>query len=117
MNAEPDTSPQRAAPTKGAPMRDEFVLVVDDDRDLGFFLCRAVEEILNVPAETAGNREDALQVVDRRCPMLILVDLSLPTMQDGLAVMQHIKANQRTSSVPIIAMSGLDPSQGEKICT
>lgn len=52
-------------------------------------------------AHTGG---DALQQIKKQAPDLILLDLSLPDMH-GLELAKMVRANARTNSIPILAMS------------
>ena len=52
----------------------------------------------------AHTGSDALQQIKRQAPDLILLDLSLPDMH-GLELAKMVRANARTNSIPILAMS------------
>ena len=52
----------------------------------------------------ASNGEEALELIDKEKPALILLDLSLPKM-DGWTAAQKIKANQDLADIPIIALT------------
>jgi two-component system, cell cycle response regulator DivK len=85
------------------PMRPGLVLVVDDYQDtreiVREVLCDAGYEVLE-----ADNGKEALATANVRVPDLILLDLSLPGL-DGWQVAQRLRANPRTSAVPIIALT------------
>src|SRR5499426_2819776 len=52
----------------------------------------------------AHTGSDALQQIKKETPDLILLDLSLPDMH-GLELAKMVRANARTNSIPILAMS------------
>ena len=52
----------------------------------------------------AHTGSDALQQIKKQAPDLILLDLSLPDMH-GLELAKMVRANARTNSIPILAMS------------
>ena len=53
---------------------------------------------------TAEDGEKGLLVARSESPDLILMDISLPAM-DGWEVTRHLKANQATRDIPIIALT------------
>jgi DNA-binding response OmpR family regulator len=53
---------------------------------------------------TAANGEEALGRVQRDLPDLVLLDLKMPGM-DGYQVLQLLKGDRRTSSVPVIVIT------------
>jgi two-component system, cell cycle response regulator DivK len=53
----------------------------------------------------AGNGIEALQQAIEREPDIILMDLSLPVM-DGWDATRRLKADQRTASIPVVALTG-----------
>lgn len=69
---------------------DDHILLVDDDallrRSLAFNLEQAGYRV-----STAANAEDALALVARDCPNLILLDIGLPGM-DGLDALRHFRS-------------------------
>jgi len=77
-----------------------LILVVDDDallrRSLAFHLEQA-----GYQAQTAASAEDALAMVRRQSPDLVLLDISLPGM-DGLEALHQFKAQ---SNIPIIYLT------------
>ena len=79
------------------------ILIVDDEisnRKLLEALLHA-ERYLTV---SAANGEEALSLVERHPPGLVLLDIMMPSM-DGYEVARRLKANPVTSSIPIIMVT------------
>ena len=53
----------------------------------------------------ADSGRDALEQIKQKAPDVILLDLSLPDM-NGLEVARLVRRNEKTSCIPILAMSG-----------
>ena len=53
----------------------------------------------------AANGEDAVRLAHEQQPALVLIDLGMPVM-DGREATRRIKADPRTRSVPVLAVSG-----------
>ena len=53
----------------------------------------------------AGNGMEALQRAVDAAPDIILMDLSLPVM-DGWEATRRLKADERTASIPVVALTG-----------
>ena len=85
------------------------VLLVDDERDLlsivDFNLRAAGLETL-----LATTGEQALSVIRRRIPDLVLLDLMLPDMS-GTEVCRRIKADPRTKHLPVVMLT----AKGEEV--
>jgi DNA-binding response OmpR family regulator len=81
-------------------MMAEKILIVDDDFDtlrlVGLMLERQGYIII-----AAENGQQALQVMKREKPDLVLLDVMMPVM-DGYEVARRIRADEETSDVPII---------------
>jgi diguanylate cyclase (GGDEF)-like protein len=79
------------------------ILVVDDEphirRILQFLLEQEGYEV-----ELAANGEQALAVVERTKPDLILLDIMMPKM-DGFSVLKHLRGNFETRQVPVIMLT------------
>ncbi len=56
------------------------------------------------PVVTAKNGEEALRLVSYERPALIVTDLMMPKL-DGLAMIQQLRSNPKTSQIPIIVLS------------
>ena len=84
-------------------MSRKTILVVDDERDLVDILeFNLLREMYRV--RTAGDGEVALSVAEREVPDLILLDLMLPGI-GGLEVCRRLRANPRTTGIPIIMLT------------
>jgi two-component system, cell cycle response regulator DivK len=60
----------------------------------------------------ATNGVEALQRAAEQSPDIILMDLSLPVM-DGCEATRRLKADPRTSDIPVVAMTGHTPTMSE----
>ncbi|MEW5766320.1 MAG: response regulator [bacterium] len=84
----------------------EKILVVDDEKDVRDFL----SEILMVEGFQvifAADGQEALEIVRERKPDLVLLDIKIPKL-DGWAVLQIIKSNHETKSIPVIMLTGMN---------
>ena len=83
------------------------ILVVDDFADARLTLKHLLEARAYRVLE-ATNGEEAVELVQRRCPDLILMDLNMPKM-DGLEAAKKIRlSNETCQHVPIIAITAYD---------
>jgi signal transduction histidine kinase/HPt (histidine-containing phosphotransfer) domain-containing protein len=87
------------------------VLVVDDNpvnpRLLTSILHGADYEVL-----TAGNAEEALQLIENHIPDIILLDVMMPGM-DGFSLCRKLKGDKKYADIPLIFITSL--SQQEDI--
>ena len=82
---------------------DGAILIVDDNRD-NLFVLENLLASLGRPIVSARNGAEALSKVNDVSPILILMDLDMPVM-DGWEAGRRLRANPRTASIPIIALS------------
>jgi two-component system, cell cycle response regulator DivK len=82
------------------------VLVVEDFED-NRFMMRRLLEMSGYRVVEAVNGNQAVEAAEHERPDIILMDLSLP-MLDGLAATRRIRAHDRLSKVPIVAVSAHD---------
>ncbi len=82
------------------------ILIVDDDLPslsaLSSMLTAQGYEVRGVP-----DGQMALTVIENKPPELILLDVKMPGM-DGFEVCQQIKADEKSSGIPILFLSALD---------
>jgi putative two-component system response regulator len=80
--------------------------VVDDEPAIRDILVRILERENYTPI-TASNGLEALELVPRESPDLILLDVTMP-MLDGFAVCKRLKDNEQTALIPVTMLTGLD---------
>jgi CheY-like chemotaxis protein len=99
--ATPRTTP-RATPAQ----RRARLLIVDDER-----ANRQLLEIMLEPEgyelATATSGEEALAMVARQPPDLVLLDIMMPGM-NGYVVTAQLKANPASRHIPVLVLSSLD---------
>lgn len=81
------------------------ILAVDDDASV----CEFYEHALRLggyEAECAPSAAKAREVLAKRRPDLILMDIMMPD-QDGISFTRELRADAKTSDIPIIVISGL----------
>jgi signal transduction histidine kinase/response regulator RpfG family c-di-GMP phosphodiesterase len=89
-------------------MRDavrKSILVVDDDADASE-IARRLLELDGWSVETASNGREALEVLQRHTPALIVVDLVMPVM-DGFSLVEHLQATPELRDIPTIVVSSI----------
>jgi CheY-like chemotaxis protein len=85
---------------------DFAVLIVDDSEDSRYIYEHSFKH-LGVRARSACDGEAALVSLLREPPDIIVLDLAMPTMT-GWELLQHLKADPRTASIPVLVLSGKD---------
>ncbi len=56
------------------------------------------------PVVTAKNGEEALAMVEKERPAIIITDILMPRM-DGFALMHNLRKNPKTSQIPVVFLS------------
>jgi DNA-binding response OmpR family regulator len=79
------------------------ILVIDDDTKLTDLL-QLVFESKGFGVTIANSGIQALESLETELPEAVLLDLMMPGMS-GLEVCQRIRANPRTSNVPVVVLT------------
>jgi len=87
-------------------------LVVDDSMLIRYTVCRSLEE-RGFAVESATNGLEALQILERVHPDLVVTDMQMPKMS-GSELITALKANPKTSDIPIIIVAGRASGFDEK---
>jgi signal transduction histidine kinase len=91
-----------AVPRGPGPELRAYVVLVDDNPDLRDYIAGLLAPTYEVA--TAADGEAALELIRRRVPDLVLTDVMMPRL-DGFGLARALRADQRTSSLPIILLS------------
>lgn len=84
---------------------EKCVLIIEDDADMSELLaCSIGMEGFRV--EMSRDGAEGLRKATAASPDLVLLDLRLPVV-DGFTVCERMRANSRTSRLPILVMSGI----------
>ena len=85
--------------------RTSTVLVVDDEtNNRNVIVAQLKNEGYQI--KTAASGEEALDIIDRELPDLILLDVMMPGIS-GFDVAEILKSEQRTANIPIIMLTSL----------
>jgi len=87
-------------------------LVVDDSMLIRYTVCRFLEE-RGFTVESATNGVEALQILERVRPDLIVTDMQMPKMS-GSELITALKKNPETAAIPIIIVAGRASGFDEK---
>jgi len=66
--------------------------------------------------ESAESVDEAVEVIQRRVPALILLDLSLEGPQDGLDLVRMIRNDSKLKAIPIVAATAHALNQDRQNC-
>ncbi len=79
-------------------------LVVDDSMLIRHTVCRFLEE-RGHSVESASNGEEALAVVQRMLPDIVITDMQMPRM-GGSELITALKSQPETATIPVIIVAG-----------
>jgi CheY-like chemotaxis protein len=82
---------------------DKFALIVDDDGNTCDILSRALGT-LGIQTRVAGDGLEAMDIISKEVPDLILLDVMMPRM-DGLSMLVRLRKDPQTSRIPVIVIS------------
>ncbi len=85
------------------PSKKKTVLVVEDDEAVSGLLVALLDD-RGYNAVPALDGQAAIDLARKLRPHLITLDLALPGT-DGHAVLEHLKADERTRDIPIVVIS------------
>jgi CheY-like chemotaxis protein len=84
-------------------LKDWNVLVVEDEAD-SMELVQGLLGHYGIPCVSAVSGEEALQLLDKVTPTLIILDLALPGV-DGWGVLKAVRSHKTLSDVPCVAIT------------
>jgi len=84
-------------------MANELILIIEDN-EKNRKLCRDVLQVKGYQTIESETAEEGLKLTLEKSPALILMDIQLPGM-DGITAMKELKADVRTKSIPIVAIT------------
>jgi DNA-binding NarL/FixJ family response regulator len=85
------------------------LLLIDDDPNL-ILLVKDYLEFRGYEVVTAENGREALEVLEKTIPDMIICDVMMPEM-DGYALVRNVREDPRTSWVPVLFLSAKGQSQ------
>jgi len=86
-------------------MMEQVLLIEDNPGDADLVRLRLVEGKFNVQVNWVARLSDALEVLDRETPSLVLLDLNLP---DSHGADTFRRVIQKAPNVPVVILSGQD---------
>jgi two-component system, cell cycle response regulator len=96
-------------PTATRVRRQPLVLLVDDEpKNVKLLAAKLAGQPYTI--RSAFNGADALEMVSRHEPDLILLDVMMPGM-DGYEVTRRLKADEKSRAIPVIMITALDGSE------
>ena len=82
------------------------ILVVDDARDMRIFVSTVVET-LGFEAIAAHDGAQALGKASSNPPALVILDIMMPRIDDGIQTYRQFKTDPQLSHIPIIILSAI----------
>lgn len=82
-----------------------IILVVEDNADIRDYIADAFTDLYEV--KTAANGKEGLQIATECIPDIVVSDIMMPLM-NGIMMCQKLKADIRTSHIPVILLTAKD---------
>jgi CheY-like chemotaxis protein len=89
------------------------ILVVDDNAIFRQIIDVSLRQRGHATVSAVNGRE-ALDMLERQLPDLMVLDVSMPVM-DGVALLRIIRADARMKSLPVILMTAMSEQQCQSI--
>ncbi len=90
------------------------ILIVDDHPDARRLIRRILQSQGNYTIFEASDGQEGLKLAQETAPDLMILDLMMPEM-DGFSVLDALKANPETASIPVIVVTAKSLTHEEKI--
>ncbi len=90
-------------------MSGPLILIVEDEKDIALLVARALKKE-GFETTVTSNLQEALDLVEKRPPQLIILDLMLPD-GDGLELCKHLKIRQQTKEIAVVILT----AKGEEV--
>jgi len=87
-------------------MENRKILVVDDESDMQIYLSTIVETMGFEPT-VAANGAEALDKARAILPALVILDIMMPKIEDGLRTYQQFREDDGLGRIPIIMLSAI----------
>ncbi len=87
-------------------MGNKRILVVDDEVDIRIFVSTVVETIGFEPIE-ATNGSEAVEKARITKPRLVILDIMMPKIEDGIKTYQQFRTDANLADIPIIMLSAI----------
>jgi CheY-like chemotaxis protein len=87
-------------------MSADVVLLVEDQADTREVIRIVLEDLIAVQAVLAHDGKEALALLAKEAPRLVLLDLVLPDMR-GIEIVRLLKNDPNKRKVPVIAVTAL----------
>ena len=82
------------------------ILVVDDESDMRIFVSTVVETMGFTPT-AAKDGNEAFEKAKEHQPDLVILDVMMPKIEDGIQTYQQFREDERLSHIPIIMLSAI----------
>ncbi len=92
-------------------MKKRTILIIDDDLELSGVL-KTVLESRGYETSHAPDSEEGIALARRRKPDLILLDMMMKTVSEGISAAQEIKSDPELKSIPVIMMTAVEKETG-----
>ena len=94
---------------KNIDMSKHTVLAVDDI-PMNLLLISKILSRLNINISTAANGKEALDLIAKQKPSLVLLDLMMPEI-DGYEVLRRLRENPETKELRVVILSALNSNE------
>jgi len=88
-------------------MANERVLIVDDDEDLVVALTAALSSA-GYQVDSAANGKEGWQKAQAARPELVIVDVIMDTVGEGVELVQRFRGDRQLKAVPIIMLTAVN---------
>ena len=85
--------------------RGEIWIIDDDPQALRYYQELISDSLAEYHIRTVHGGREAIRLLEEATPDLVLLDLTMPEV-DGFQVLEHLRSNVRTASIPVIIITG-----------
>ena len=85
-----------------------------DDNEMNLEVLRVMLQACGLTVELASSGEAGVAQALQRVPDLVFMDLAIPGGMDGLEATRRLKAEGRTSRVPVVALTAMVRQDDER---